>query len=226
MTDGHVTQGGQTLSEDLSELLKRYVDEPMLTEEAAAYGQAQSVEDLCFAAGRPVAVHASEMVGRIGLAWHGALWIAGLRAVTPSRWKRYVTVRLEAFTACAVADVAGLRELVGARRHSAPGLSKILQRIVVAACVHAAAAVRLSDEDKGILQSAAVDSISALLDNPDWSRERFVNRVLDVAEERHHEVDPRQRLEFVGKTMLEGTAINVVAFVTNLERLGAARGAP
>lgn len=199
--------------------LRDQLDAVMHTPEAEAYAQARDLDDLCFEAGKRVATHSLKMMMRLGIKWHGSLPLKLLRLVSPEGWKKYVTLRLGAFTACVVADLAALRELLTEPMRPPSNLEVSLKKTLAMACAYTRSTMRMDDTEREILLHHATTDLSSLLDHPEWERERFVERVVELPDVRSFGPSSEQKIDFIAKAMLEGTAVNVVAFRRHLERL-------
>ena len=71
------------MDESIDDILERYLEAPMRTEEAAAYGRAASLDDLYFEAGLPIAAHALEMASWLGLGSPSANSTLTARCLSP-----------------------------------------------------------------------------------------------------------------------------------------------
>ena len=182
---------------------------------AAAYKEANDIDELHIAAGEHLALHAVSIMQTLPLPRHGSVMLTILRRANNPAWQEYWRINHEVFFSGAIYDLCLVREFFREARRW-PELSTSLDQVLIMATAYMGYMLKLDAEETDILRSFGTRHLIDFQDSPTHQAEEQMKRILEVPG-----LD-RKRMkkeEFLKETLFRGTAIEPFYFLEEYDRL-------
>ena len=147
---------------------------------ALAYNKAQDIEDLQVAAGEHLCLRAVAIMQSLQLPVYGSLVLKEMRRLSPPKWQHYWQVNNDAFCACALIELLGVRHIFQQAKRW-PELSSLLDQTFIMASVYLGRSISMDAEETTLLREQAATHLIDFQDHLERTHTEQVSRVLDFA---------------------------------------------
>ncbi len=186
---------------------------------AADYGKAKTDDELHFAAGEHLALHAAAITMPLGLPRRGSAVLALMERVALARWERYWRLHNEAFCVSALLDLCTVRSTFRDEGRW-PELSAVMDQVFVMACAHLARIIEMTPREKARLHEQATDHLIAFHDDLGRTPEQQMGTLMNLEGLNKSRVD---RAAFIRAAIAEPSWLDPWALARHHDRLAGVR---
>ena len=184
---------------------------------AADYAKARTEDELCYAAGEHLALHAVSIATTLRLPKRGSTVLRLMRHVANSSWERWWTTENDAFCLSAVLDLCTVR-LVLREENRWPELSPLLDHVFVMAGVYWCRAIQMSPDETERFRDQATTHLIDFQDQDQRTPEQQTDRLLKCNGLCKERIDMPA---FVKAAISEQSWIDPWALIRHYDRLAA-----
>ena len=146
---------------------------------AADYAKAQTEDELHYAAGEHLALHAVSITTALCLPKRGSAVLRLMKHLTNSSWQRYWTVENDAFCLSALLDLCTVRS-VFRQEDRWPELSALFDRVFVMAGVYRCRVIEMSSVETAQFREQATTHLIDFQDHDQRTREQQAERLMKL----------------------------------------------
>ncbi len=146
---------------------------------AAEYAKTRTEEELHYAAGEHLALHAVAVTMALCLPKRGSAVLGLMKHVANSSWQRYWTRENDAFCLSALLDLCTMRSVF--RQESRwPELSPLLDRVLVMAGAYRCRAIQMSPEETEQFRDQATTHLIEFQDHDQRTPQQQIDRLMNL----------------------------------------------
>jgi hypothetical protein len=187
---------------------------------AADYGRAKTPDELHFAAGEHLALHAGAVSAALHLPRRGSLVLALMERAAFSRWERYWRIHNDAFCASALLDLCTVRS-VFREQERWPEFSGVLDEVMIMACAHLVRLLRMTLPEKEALHERATDHLVAFQNDDSRTSRQQIDVIMSIDGFDKSRVD---RAAFIKAAIRKPSWLDPWALIRHHDRLARTAG--
>jgi hypothetical protein len=189
---------------------------PMADSRAVAdYGKAQTHDQLYFAGGEHLALHAGAISAALRLPRRGALVLRLMERTMSASWEQYWRIHNDAFCALALLDLCTVRSVLREERRW-PELSHVLDQLMVMACAHLALMIKMTHREKTRLHEQATDHLIVFQDDNGRTAQQQIDAIMNIEGLDKSRID---KVAFIRAAIVEPSGLDPGALVRHHDRL-------
>ena len=186
---------------------------------AADYAKTQTQDELHYAAGEHLALHAVSITMALCLPKRGSAVLGVMKHVAPSSWQRHWTIENDAFCLSALLDLCTVRSVFRQEKRW-PELSSLLDRVFVMAGVYRCRVIHMTPEETAQFRDQATTHLNDFQDDDQRTAERHTDRLMNLNGLRKERIN---KPAFVKAAISEPSWVDSWALIRHHDRIAASQ---
>jgi hypothetical protein len=188
---------------------------------ACAYRPAQDIDDIHFAAGEHLALHAVGIMQTLVLPRRGSLVLKAMRRLFRTKWLEYWRMNNQAFCACAILDLCKARQFLREANRWAE-FAPLLKQSFILACIYFGQTINMAEEEKEMLHQEGTKHIIDFEDRPERTAKDQLDRIMEIEGLRKERI---RKAQFIKQAIVSESYLEPFFLLQEFDRVKRARPA-